>query len=87
MVSNKLHVHAGFSRLSSKLHDLGFIPSTTDTSLFICNKSDATIYILIYVDDIIVRSSSDHAIAALLKELNVHFAIKNLGGLHFLPWH
>jgi histone deacetylase 1/2 len=40
-------------------------------------------FVLIYVDDIIVTSSSDHAIAALLKDLNAHFAIKDLGALHF----
>jgi histone deacetylase 1/2 len=41
------------------------------------------IYVLVYVDDIIVTSSSDAAIDILLKELNVHFSIKDLGELHF----
>jgi histone deacetylase 1/2 len=75
--------HAWFSRLGSKLHDLGFIPSKTDTSLFIYHKSIIMIYVLVYVDDIIVTSSSDAAIDILLKDLNVHFAIKDLGELHF----
>jgi histone deacetylase 1/2 len=35
------------------------------------------------VDDIIMTSSSDHAIIALLKDLNENFAIKDLGDLHF----
>jgi histone deacetylase 1/2 len=74
---------AWFSRLSSKLHALGFISSKTDTSLFLYHKSAITIYLLIYVDDIIVASSSDAAITALLEDLNVHFAIKDLGDLHF----
>jgi histone deacetylase 1/2 len=38
---------------------------------------------LIYVDDIIVSSSSDQAIVALVKELNKDFAIKDLGDLHY----
>lgn len=38
---------------------------------------------LIYVDDIIVASSYDQAITALLKDLNGDFAIKDLGDLHF----
>jgi histone deacetylase 1/2 len=38
---------------------------------------------LIYVDDIIVTSSSDDAISILLKDLNAHFAIKDLGDLHY----
>jgi hypothetical protein len=48
---------AWFSRLSSKLHALGFIPSKTDTSLFLYHKLGITLYVLIYVDDIIVTSS------------------------------
>jgi histone deacetylase 1/2 len=39
--------------------------------------------VLIYVDDIIVTSSSDDAITALLRDLNKNFAIKDLGDLHF----
>jgi hypothetical protein len=39
--------------------------------------------VLIYQDNIIVTSSSDHAIPALLRDLNENFAIKDLGGLHF----
>jgi histone deacetylase 1/2 len=38
---------------------------------------------LIYVDDIIVTSSSDYAISALLRDLNKNFAIKDLGDLHY----
>jgi hypothetical protein len=74
---------AWYSRLSAKLQDLWFLPSKADTSVFLYNKFGVTIFVLIYVDDIIVTSSSDHAIAALLKDLNAHFAIKDLGALHF----
>ncbi|XP_071683600.1 uncharacterized protein [Lolium perenne] len=74
---------AWYSRLSAKLQDFGFIPSKADTSLFLYNKSGVTIFVLIYVDDIIVTSSSDRAISVLLQDLNAHFAIKDLGALHF----
>jgi hypothetical protein len=57
---------AWYSRLSTKLCDLGFVPSKTDTSLFLFHKEGITIFLLIYVDDIIVTSSSDYAISALL---------------------
>jgi histone deacetylase 1/2 len=39
--------------------------------------------VLVYIDDIIVTSSSDHDVAILVKELNKNFAIKDLGDLHF----
>jgi histone deacetylase 1/2 len=38
---------------------------------------------LIYVDDIIVVSSCDRPTAVLLHDLGVHFALKDLGELHF----
>jgi histone deacetylase 1/2 len=74
---------AWYSKLSSKLCDLGFIPSRADTSLFLNNKSGISMYVLVYVDDIIVTSSSDHAITILVQDLNKNFAIKDLGDLHF----
>jgi histone deacetylase 1/2 len=74
---------AWFSRLSSKLQSLGFTPSKADTSLFLYAKSGIIVYVLIYVDDIIVTNYSDQAISALLQDLNEHFAIKDLGDLHF----
>jgi histone deacetylase 1/2 len=74
---------AWFSKLSSKLISLGFIASKADTSLFIYNRSGIHIFVLIYVDDIIVTSSSDQAISALLQDLSAEFALKDLGDLHF----
>ena len=75
----KQSTRAWYSKLSSKLHDLGFQPSKADTYLFLYHKKDVTIFLLIYVDDIIVTSSSDKAISALLKDLSSHFALKDLG--------
>jgi histone deacetylase 1/2 len=69
--------------LSSKLQSLGFKPSKADVSLFVYNKGGVVIYLLIYVDDIIVTSSSDVATAALLKDLQADFALKDLGDLHY----
>jgi hypothetical protein len=74
---------AWFSKLSSKLQELGFMASKADTSLFIYNKSGIIIFVLVYVDDIIVSSSSNKAIAALLQDLGSAFALKDLGDLHF----
>jgi histone deacetylase 1/2 len=69
--------------LSTKLQHLGFKPSRGDTSLFIYNQSGITVFVLVYVDDIIVTGSSIQAITTLVKDLNTHFAIKDLGDLHY----
>jgi hypothetical protein len=72
-----------YSRLSTKLQQLGFTPSKRDTSLFFVRNKDVTIFILVYVDDIIVASSSHVATMSLLKNLENEFALKDLGDLHF----
>ena len=66
-----------------ELQELGFVPSKADTSLFIYHKLGITVFMLIYVEDIIVTSSSDEAVAALLKDLRANFALKDLGDLHY----
>jgi hypothetical protein len=62
---------------------LGFIPSKADTSLFYYNKGGYTLFVLVYVDDIIVASSSQAATDALLKDLQEDFALKDHGDLHY----
>jgi hypothetical protein len=62
---------------------MGFTPSKADISLFIYNKGGITIYILVYVDDIIVTSSSPKAIEALLADLKTDFTLKDLDPLNF----
>jgi hypothetical protein len=74
---------AWFSRLSSKLIELGFTASKADVSLFIFNKANLHIYMLIYVDDIIIISSSPTATNKLLLQLQEDFAVKYLGYLHY----
>jgi histone deacetylase 1/2 len=58
---------------------LGYV----DTSLFFYNKGGVIIFMLIYVDDIVVASSSEKAIDALLHDLGLDFALKDLGELHY----
>jgi hypothetical protein len=51
--------------------------------LFIYEKGSVTIFLLIYVDDIIITSSSSSAIDALLCDLKADFTLKDLGNLHY----
>uniref|UniRef100_A0A2N9FHR1 Reverse transcriptase Ty1/copia-type domain-containing protein n=1 Tax=Fagus sylvatica TaxID=28930 RepID=A0A2N9FHR1_FAGSY len=72
-----------FSRLNNKLLDLGFHGSRSDSSLFIYKTKSLTMFILIYVDDIIITSSQLEAIDDLLLSLAHDFAVKDLGTLNF----
>jgi len=74
---------AWFSRLSSKLIQLGFVSSRSDTSLFISRSTDYLMLVLIYIDDIIIICSSHAAIQSLLRELHNDFAVKDLGPLNY----
>jgi len=42
-----------------------------------------TVFVLVYVDDIIVASSTHKATEALLSDLNKEFALKDLGDLNY----
>lgn len=56
-----------YARLSSKLQELGFVPSKTDTSMFIFHEANIVIVMSIYINDIIVASSSTRAVNSLLE--------------------
>jgi hypothetical protein len=74
---------AWYTRLSTKLIHLGFRISKTATSLFIHKKSGVIIYLLVYVDEIVVTSSSPSAVMTLLDDLRSDIALKDLGELHY----
>jgi histone deacetylase 1/2 len=74
---------AWYAHLCSKLVQIGFKPSKDDTSLFYYNKGGVMIFVLVYVDDIIVASSSVDATKVLLKDLEKEFSLKDLGELHY----
>lgn len=74
---------AWYERLSNTLLQFGFQPSRCDPSLFTYVKGDAKLYVLIYVDDIIVTGSSSSLIQSLISKLNVKFALKQLGQLDY----
>jgi hypothetical protein len=72
-----------YSKLSSKLQMMSFVPSKGDTSLFFLRAKDVTVYVLVYVDDIIVTSLPSKAMTTLLQDLERDFAFKDLGDLHY----
>ena len=74
---------AWHARLASALRTHGFIPSTADTSLFLFQRPSVTMYLLVYVDDIVLVSSSPTAADALVTALGRDFVVKDLGQLHF----
>ncbi|XP_042965972.1 uncharacterized mitochondrial protein AtMg00810-like [Carya illinoinensis] len=57
--------------------------SHADPSLFILNYNATKIYLLVYVDDIVITTSQSSAISNLIHDLGIIFPVKDLGPLSF----
>jgi Reverse transcriptase (RNA-dependent DNA polymerase) len=55
----------------------------SNTSLFIFRSNTTVIYLLVYVDDIIIIGNDSTLIDRLLTTLSSNFLIKDLGDLHY----
>ena len=67
--------------LCQYLLDLDFINSIFDLSLFISNSNGSIIYILVYVDDIVLTGNSNIALTKLIATISQRFSLKDS---HFL---
>lgn len=74
---------AWFTKLASTLLKFGFINARSDTSLFVRKTTTSIIYILVYVDDIIITGSSTLEVSQLTSSLHKEFALKDLGDLNY----
>ncbi|XP_021997220.1 uncharacterized mitochondrial protein AtMg00810-like [Helianthus annuus] len=75
--------HAWFQRLSTFLISYGFSCSHADTSLFVFRKESHIMYLLVYVDDLILTGNNDTAITTFISHLHHEFAIKYHGDLNY----
>jgi len=74
---------AWYERLSNFLHSIGFTSTASDASLFLRFTNSSQIYMLIYVDDIIITGSSSSEVSHLICTLAKEFRLKEMGPLHF----
>jgi hypothetical protein len=73
---------AWYSRFATYLTTLGFTEAKSDTSLFIFHRGSDTVYLLLYVDDIILTASSTELLRRTISALQQEFAMKDLVPLH-----
>ena len=64
---------AWFERFTSHLLTLGFTASLIDASLFVLHHVSTTVYLLLYVDDIIITGNNSTAILDIVSQLSVVF--------------
>ncbi|XP_071712480.1 uncharacterized protein [Rutidosis leptorrhynchoides] len=74
---------AWYQRFASFASTIGFIHSPSDHSLFVYNHGNDTAYLLLYVDDIILVTSSIQLRTTLLSLFASEFAMKDLGSLSY----
>jgi hypothetical protein len=65
------------------LTSLGFIEAKSDTSFFIFRHDSDMVYLLLYVDDIILTASSTKLLRRTVSTLQQEFAMKDLGPLQY----
>jgi hypothetical protein len=73
---------AWYSRFTTYITSLGFVEAKSDTSLFVFRRGTDMVYLLFYVDDIVLTASSVALLQQTISTLKWEFAMKDLGPLH-----
>ena len=74
---------AWFEQFTSHLLTLGIVASIADPSLFISRHNGIVLYLLLYVDNIILTDNDSTAIGTLITQLASNFELKDLGPLRY----
>ena len=74
---------AWYLRLATFLGSMGFQPTHSDSSLFVLRQGKESVYLLLYVDDILLTASSSDLLRWVVNTINVEFTLKDMGPLHY----
>ena len=74
---------AWFDKFSSYLIQFGFVCNTWLPSLFVYQKDRDVIFLLLYVDDMVLTGNNQTLIQRLLKDLSKQFHMKDMGPLSY----
>lgn len=66
---------------------IGFCASVVDGNLFILRHGSFIVYLLLYMDDIILTSNSTTFVSSIIKLLGTDSNLKDLGLLHYFLGH
>lgn len=83
LYSLKQAPRAWFQKLHSCLLGLGFSNVKSYCSLFIKHTSQSTIFVLVYMDGILLTGDNVSKVNAIILQLNSHFAPKDLGEMNY----
>ncbi|KAH0674692.1 hypothetical protein KY284_014877 [Solanum tuberosum] len=72
-----------YEKLTAALYSRGYTHSVNDYSLFYKKSNKSTVFLAVYVDDVILTGTDSAEIDPLKKFLHDQFKIKDLGRLHY----
>ena len=74
---------AWYNELKTFLLQSGFTNSLADASLFVYNHSNVLLYMLVYVDDLIITGSNTDHLNRFIQSLATRFSLKDFGALSY----
>lgn len=74
---------AWYEQLTAALIKFDFAANKCDPSVFTYASKGTCVYVLVYVDDILITSTSSQLIHDLIKKLHTQFVLKQLGTLDY----
>ena len=74
---------AWYDRLNLTLCSWGFVNSKVDTSLFTYHLGSVRIWVLVYVNDILITGNNSTSTKEFISRLNSTFALKDLGSISY----
>uniref|UniRef100_A0A2N9GXN5 Reverse transcriptase Ty1/copia-type domain-containing protein n=1 Tax=Fagus sylvatica TaxID=28930 RepID=A0A2N9GXN5_FAGSY len=74
---------AWFECFTSHLLTLGFTVSVDNASLFVLKQGSIIVYLLLYIDDIIITGLDSTVISTIISQLSTTFKVKDLGPLRY----
>ncbi|CAI7881032.1 unnamed protein product [Closterium sp. NIES-53] len=81
--SLKLALRCWYQKLAAVLEEMGFRTSSCDESLFLKGEGEKLVLFLVYVDDILLFSSSMKEIQKVQQQLMKNFKCKTLGEVNY----
>ena len=62
---------------------MGFQASLVDSSLFILRHGKLIVYLLVYVDDIVLSGNDPQFLTSIVSQLSVAFELEDLGSFNY----
>lgn len=72
-----------FDTLAHALLRMGFVKFVTNTSLFVCFIDSSIVYLIVYVDNIVIVGRNELKVREFIHLLNEKFDLKHMGYLHY----